>query len=160
VRTSGPRRLVAALVALALVAAVAVAAVLLVRRLTGSPQDRYCTEVQDRRAELSDTLSRDSPDVLLLALPVFEDLAARAPSDIRDEWQQVVSAITGLADALDAAGVDPATYDRKKPPTGVSAAERTRIDDAAVQVGSQATAGALGDLDQQARDVCGTPLTQ
>lgn len=154
------RRVLASGLALVVLAAVVVAGVLVVRRLATSPQERYCATVVAQRAELSDRLSAGTPDVLITALPVFEDLQDDAPSDITDEWRQVVDAIRGLRDALDATGVDPATYDRTDPPDGVGTAETQRIDDAAGVLGSQETSAALADLDQQARDLCRTPLTQ
>lgn len=154
------RRVLLAATALVVAAVLVLGGVVVVRRLTTSEQDRYCSEVVARRAELSDRLSAGTPDVLITALPIFEDLQAKAPSDITDEWQQVVTAIRGLRDELSAAGVDPATYDRTDPPAGLSAAERSRIDDAARVLGSRASADALASLDQQARDVCRTPLTQ
>lgn len=146
--------------ALLVVAGLVVGGVALWQRLTTSPQERYCAEVVDTRAELSDRLSAGTPDVLITALPIFEGLADDAPSDIADEWDQVITAVTGLRDALDAAGADPATYDREDPPAEVDAEDRRRIDTAARVLGSQETAAALAGLDQQARDVCRTPLTQ
>jgi hypothetical protein len=138
----------------------AVGVVVGVRQLSTSPQERYCDEVLARRAELTTVLSTDGGDGLLRALPILADLRERAPADIRDEWRVLVRALEGLRDALEAAGADPATYDRDDPPQGVSAAERDRIDAAALVVGSSATSQALSGLDQHARDVCGTPLTQ
>ena len=55
----------------------------------------------------------------------------QAPEDIRDEWQTVIDALEGLEQALDDAGVDPATYDRDHPPDGLSQAEQDAIDAAA-----------------------------
>ena len=58
------------------------------------------------------------------------------------------------------ADVDPATYDRDN--TAQRPERRragSRIDAAARELGSKATQAALESLDQQARDVCQTPLT-
>ncbi len=139
----------------------AVAATLLAGSLAGcgSDEDAYCDAVTDHQQELSDIVGGGEPDALLQALDAFHDLEDKAPSDISDEWQQVVSGIEGLQKALDDAGVDPATYDRKKPPSGLSDEQRRAIDAAATRLGSAETAQALQDLDQQARDVCHTPLT-
>lgn len=125
----------------------------------GSGQDDYCAAVEEHQQELSEIVGSGAPDALLEALDPFRDLQDRAPEDITDEWQQVVSRIEALEQALDAAGVDPATYDRDHPPEGVTAQEKARIDAAAAQLGSGTTVRALQDLDQQARDVCRTPLT-
>jgi hypothetical protein len=125
----------------------------------GSKQDDYCGAVKDHQTELSDIVGSGEPDALLDALDIFEDLKSKAPGDITDEWQQVVSSIQGLQKALEDAGVDPATYDRGHPPAGLSAEDRARIDAAAKALGSGTTLRAFQDLDQQARDVCKTPLT-
>ena len=125
----------------------------------GSDQDAYCAAVKDHQQELSDIVGSGEPDSLLKALDVFRDLQDQAPGDITDEWQQVVTSLEALQQALEDAGVDPATYDRAHPHAGLTPAEKARIDAAAAQLGSGTTLRALQDLDQQARDVCKTPLT-
>jgi hypothetical protein len=125
----------------------------------GSDQDAYCDTVSDHQEELSEIVGEGGPDALMRALDVFRELQDDAPSDISDEWQQVVSSIEGLQEALDDAGVDPATYDPDRPPTGLSESDQQAITAAATRLGGAETAGALQDLDQQARDVCHTPLT-
>lgn len=125
----------------------------------GDPKDAYCAAVREHQTELSDIVSASGQDSLIRALTIFRDLQDKAPADITDEWQQVVSRIEALESALDAAGVDPATYDRKKPPAGLSDEQQARIDAAARELGSGATLAALGALDQEARDVCQTPLS-
>ncbi|HEY0950861.1 hypothetical protein [Nocardioides sp.] len=125
----------------------------------GSGTDDYCGAVKDHQEELSDIVGSGEPDALLRALPVFRDLQGKAPDDITDEWQQVVGRIEALQEALDEADVDPRTYDRDHPPEGVTAEQKARIDAAAKELGGGTTLRALQDLDQQARDVCQTPLT-
>jgi hypothetical protein len=123
-----------------------------------SDQEKYCDAVKDHQQKLSDVLGGDSPSALLEALPIFRDLADDAPEDIRDDWKVVVDALAGLEDALEKADVDPATYDRDHPPSGLSQADQDRIDQAAAEVGSEATVTAFNAVDQEAKDVCGTPL--
>jgi hypothetical protein len=125
----------------------------------GDPQDDYCDAVKEHQTELSDIVSTGKPDALINALDIFHDLQDRAPGDITDEWQQLVGRIEALRDALDDAGVDPATYDRENPPEGLTAEQKARIDAAAKELGSGTTLRALQDLGQEARDVCQTPLT-
>ena len=135
--------------ALALLAAVA----------CGETESDYCEAVEEHQTELTEVLAQGGPTALLEALPIFEDLAAQAPVDIRDEWDTVVDALRALEDALEAAGVDPATYDSENPPPGLSATDRDRIEAAASNVADPKTAAALTGVDQQARDVCKTPLS-
>lgn len=125
----------------------------------GSDQDAYCGAVEEHRQELSAIVGSDEPDALIRALDVFEELQDDAPGDIGDEWQQVVGRIEALRDALEGAGLDPATYDRSNPPADLSPEDKATIDAAAKQLGSGTTLRALQDLDQHARDVCHTPLT-
>ena len=125
----------------------------------GDRQDDYCSAVKEHQEELTRITTDGERDSLLRALAILRDLQANAPSDVTDEWQQLVSRVEELDAALRAADVDPATYDRTKPPAGVSAGEQARIDAAARELASGATVRALQDLDQEARDVCHTPLT-
>ena len=125
----------------------------------GDPKDDYCSAVKDHQQALSDIVSAGRQDSLIRALDIFKDLQGKAPSDVSDEWQQLVSRIEALDTALQDADVDPATYDRRKPPAGLSADDKARIDAAARELGSEETLQALQALDQEARDVCQTPLT-
>jgi hypothetical protein len=123
------------------------------------PSASYCDAVRSHRDALSRTLDTGGQQALLKALPAFETLEDRAPSDIRHDWSVVTTALTHLRDALAAAHVDPATYDPAKPPPGVTDGEQVRIAAAATEVGAQRTVTALAAVDQQARDVCHAALT-
>jgi hypothetical protein len=123
------------------------------------PQEEYCAAVQEHQKELTEIVGSGGQDSLLRAEDVFQDLRSKAPADIADEWQQVVTRIEALDRALREAGVDPATYDRRRPPAGLSGTDKDAIDSAARELGSRSTLDALGGLDQQARDVCRTPLS-
>jgi hypothetical protein len=126
----------------------------------GDATDDYCAAVEEHQAELTEIVAAGGPTALLRALEQFRDLQDRAPSDIADEWQQVVGRLSDLDDELVAAGIAPETYDRDAPPEGLDAGERARIEAAAKALVSPETAGALEGLQQQARDVCQTPLTR
>lgn len=121
-------------------------------------QEKYCDAVKDHQQKLSEVLGDGSPDALLEALPIFRDLADDAPDDVRDDWKTVVDALEGLQDALRHADVDPATYDRDHPPAGLSQADKDAIDEAATELGSEASNTAFNAVEQEAKDVCGTPL--
>lgn len=145
----------------AVVVAVVVVAGFLVLRDTASddPFASYCAAVEEHRSELGAALGAGEETGLLRALPVFEDLAAQAPDDIRDEWAVVVDRVGELQAALDAAGVDAAAYDFEKPPAELAAEDREAIETAATRLGSADTASALAGVEQQARDVCKSPLS-
>jgi len=154
------RRPVLVVVAL-LAAAALVAGTLVGLRLLreDDPFADYCAEVTDRREDVGAALAAGPTTGLIRALPSFEALAQRSPDDIRADWALVVERIEGLRTALDRAGVDPESYDPEHPPTELSAADRAAIASAADRLGSRETATALARVEQQARDVCKTPLS-
>lgn len=123
------------------------------------PFAAYCEQVSEQQEPITEALAGEGPTALLAALPSFEALAAEAPEDIADEWRTVIDALTGLRTALEDAGVDPATYDRADPPPGVEQQDRDRIDAAARALTRPTTIAALAGVQQQARDVCKTPLS-
>lgn len=133
---------------------------LLVSPLAGcaSEQEEYCEAVKDHQERLSEIMSDAGPTALLEALDSFRELRAEAPSDISDEWQQVIRSLEALDQALADAGVDPADFDRGKPPEGVSKEEQETIARAADEIGSRETELALAGVRQQALDVCKTQL--
>ncbi|GAB3864856.1 hypothetical protein GCM10028801_34540 [Nocardioides maradonensis] len=146
-------------VATVAVAAAVVAGVLVWRaHRDRDPYAAYCSLVVDHRGLISSAAEQGAATGLIAALPSFRALAAAAPSDIADDWAVVVSAISNLGDALSAAGVDPATYDRAHPPAGVTAQQRGVIDAAATRLDSRETRDAMSAVDQEARDVCHSPL--
>jgi hypothetical protein len=136
------------------------ALVLLLSPLAGcaSEQEEYCQAVKEQQKRLTDIMSDAEPTALLEALDSFRELRAEAPSDISDEWQQVIRSIEALDQALDDADVDPADFDRGKPPEGVSKEQQENIARAADEIGSQETEVALAGVRQQALDVCKTQL--
>jgi hypothetical protein len=139
-------------------AAVALLLLALVTAGCADQQEKYCDAVKDHQQELGEVLGEGGPSALLKALPIFHDLADEAPDDVRDEWRTVIDALEGLESALDDAGVDPANYDRDHPPAGLSQTQQDKIDAAARELTSTQTVQALAGVQQQARDVCQTPL--
>ena len=123
------------------------------------PQETYCAAVEEHQEELTRITTDGERDSLLRALEIFQDLESKAPGDVTDEWQQVIGRIEDLDEALRDADVDPATYDPESPPADLGDEDKARIDAAARELGSETTQRAFGDLQQQARDVCHTPLS-
>lgn len=123
------------------------------------PFERYCAVVEEEKPGLAEVLDADGgASGLLPALPAFERLEEAAPDDIADDWSVVVQRLSSLADALEAAGVDPATYDPVDPPDGVTPEEQEAIELGAGSVATEAVGEALTNVQQQARDVCKTEL--
>jgi hypothetical protein len=139
--------------------ALLVAGLLVVPLLGGCGSQSYCDAVKSHQADLGQIAQGGGHDALLRALPVFEDLQGKAPSDVADDWQLLVTRITALQTALANAHVDPAaSYDPARPPAGVTAGQRTQIRRAAAGVAAADSQQALADLQQESLDVCHTPL--
>lgn len=118
----------------------------------------YCAAVRDHQSELGSLAHSNDPTALIRALPIFEDLEGRAPDDVSDDWQLLVTRIQALDTALRHAGVDPATYDATHPPAGLTTEDRALIRRAAAQLAASDTQQAFGTVQQEVLDVCHTPL--
>jgi hypothetical protein len=118
----------------------------------------YCDTVSDHQAEIGSALRNGDRTGALQLLPAFLDLQARAPDDVRDDYQLLVTRITALRDALDDAGVDASSYDPRHPPAGITQAERSRIREAAAQLAAPDAVQALSSVQQEVLDVCHIPL--
>jgi hypothetical protein len=125
-----------------------------------SPQETYCQAVQEHQDELSDIAASEEPGAVLGALDAYRDLRSKAPRDIRDEWTQVVTRLEALDEALDGAGVDPASYDPATTPDELPGDARRSIEAAARDLGQRETVEAMGGIEQHALDVCQTPLSR
>lgn len=146
---SGPRRVLATVVAL----------VPLLALLSGCGGGQsYCGAVRSHQSQLGSLVNGGGRTALLQALPIFEDLQGRAPADVADDWQLLVTRIRALQSALRRAGVDPATYDPRRPPAGLSGPDRTAITRAAAELAAADTQQALATVQQEVLDVCHTPL--
>jgi hypothetical protein len=133
--------------------------VVLVPLVSGcGPDLSYCERVQDHQARLASLAGDGNRAALIQALPIFADLQAAAPDDVADDWQLLVTRVRALDEALVSARVDPATYDPKRPPPGLTAAHRRQIQDAAAQLAASDTQEALANVEQEVLDVCHTPL--
>jgi hypothetical protein len=121
--------------------------------------DDYCDAVKADQAKLTDVTASGTPGALLAALPIFRDLEKKAPDDIADDWEAFLRPLEELDAALDDAGVDPATYEGTKLPTGLGDEQRTRVEDAAAGILAPAVVKAFDSVQQQAKDVCHTPMS-
>ena len=120
--------------------------------------DSYCDTVRSHQSEIGSAVRNGDPTGALQLLSAFDDLRASAPADVQDEYQLLVSRISDLRNALDDAGVDASSYDPQHPPAGSDPAERAAIRRAAAGLAAPDTAQALATVQQEALDVCHTPL--
>jgi len=140
----------------AAVLAVAVLAVPLLVACGGGQS--YCGAVKEHQADLGSIAHSGDRTALIQALPIFEDLQGKAPDDVADDWQLLVTRIQALDTALRHAHVDPATYDARHPPHGLSAQDRGLIRRAAAELAASDTQQAFAVVQQEVLDVCHTPL--
>lgn len=119
----------------------------------------YCDAVRSHQRQLSDIAADTSPAATFRALPVYRDLRDHAPEDIAPDWARVVDRIEQLQEALRAAGVSEDDYGSKQWQQGLSTEQKDEIERAASGLADPRTAQALSDVEQQARDVCHTPLS-
>jgi hypothetical protein len=122
------------------------------------PYADYCAEVKAQQKALTEAQAAGGATALIDALPSFRALQEESPRDIADEWDLIVGRVEALVEALEAADVDPSTYDRDQPPAGLSDDEKTAIDAAAGELTAPSTVQASEGVQQQALDVCQTPL--
>lgn len=118
----------------------------------------YCDAVSEHQAELGSIVGNADRTALIQALPIFRDLRDRAPDDVADDWDLLVTRIRALDDALTRARVDPTTYDPKHPPSDLSPGDRASIRRAAAQLAAVDTQEAFTSVQQEVLDVCHTPL--
>lgn len=117
-------------------------------------EEAYCKAVKSEQEKFAEMQSDVSGLGLLEGLPTLRRLSAKAPDDLRDEWQTFLGALDAFSETLDEVGVEPTDFVDGKPPVGLSAAERTRIADAANELSSPDVVDAADGIEQQAKDVC------
>ncbi|GAA1929732.1 hypothetical protein [Nocardioides hwasunensis] len=133
---------------------------LLAAGCSSDPQETYCRAVEAHQGELTEIAASDDSGAVLDALDAYDDLASKAPRDIADDWEDVIVPLRDLQQALGDNGVDPSAYSAEKPPAGVDQTAQGEIEAAAREVGSERTVAAMAAVEQQALDVCGTPLSR
>jgi len=123
--------------------------------------EKYCSTVKDDQQELTDlrkNAGKPGNDFFGESLAVLEGFRDEAPDDIVDEWDTIVFGWQGLAEAIEAAGVDAGEYQAGNRPPGVSDAEAKAIEGAALKLASSRVVDASDGIEQHARDVCKVDL--
>lgn len=141
-----------------LLAGVCLALTTLAGGCSKSEFETYCDEVDKHQQVIAEAAAEDPATFAIAVLPAYRDLRDAAPSDIKDDWARVVSAIDELESAISAAGMDPETYDPAAT-DGLSQAEVDRIGAAAAGLQNPKTLTAMDHVEQQALDVCHKPLS-
>lgn len=117
----------------------------------GAAGDGYCAAL---RADQTLFAEDAGGAALVEELPRLRALGAQAPTDLADEWQVFLAALSTLKDALDQAGVSPQQFVDGKTPAGLSPGQRADIADAASGLTREEVLSAAEGITQQAADVC------
>ena len=117
----------------------------------------YCAQVKADADKITRGVAEGGAGAFVDVLSTLEGLAEKAPGDVRDEWQVFLNALRGLRDALEETGVEPDQVNGKLP-AGLPAADRRRIKLAASVLAGEDVQLATKGIEQQALDVCHTPL--
>ena len=124
-----------------------------------SGTEKYCDEVKAQQQRLTELAANPDPATIFAVLPPYQALAAKAPDDIKDEWATVIDRYQQLRSALSDAHVSPQQYAGNTWRQGLSKEQVNGILRAAAGLVDPQTQDALNDVQQQARDVCQTPLS-
>jgi hypothetical protein len=124
-----------------------------------SDTERYCDEVQAQQKRLTELAADHDPAKIFAVLPPYQALAAKAPDDIKDEWATVIDRYQQLQSALADADVSAQAYADNSWRQGLSREQVNGVLRAAAGLVDPSTRDALNGVQQQARDVCQTPLS-
>ena len=120
----------------------------------GDPTEDYCSQLREDRKEFAEMLDSNSSSALVDNLPMLRELSEKSPEDLSDEWEIFLTAVEGLDQAIERAGVKPSDFEDGKAPPGLSAGDKKAIAEAAGQITTEEVITAATGIEQQARDVC------
>ena len=124
-----------------------------------SDTEKYCDEVKAQQQRLTELAADPDPAKIFDVLPPYRALADKAPDDIKAEWATVIDRYEQLQSALSDADVSPQEYADSSWRKGLSEEQVNGVLRAAAGLVDPATREALNGVQQQARDVCQTPLS-
>lgn len=125
----------------------------------GDATQGYCDEVKDQQKTLTDLAANPDPADIFKVLPPYRALADKAPRDIKQDWATVIDRYEALQAALADAHVTPGEYADNKWREGRSKEQVSAVLRAAAGLSDPETTEAINAVQQQARDVCQTPLS-
>lgn len=122
-------------------------------------QDAYCGALADAQKKLDaladDSAKKGAEDPVGPTLAVLEDLRAKAPEELQDEWDTVVFAWQDLDDLVDSLGVSPADLGKgAEAPDGVSPQDLRQLRATAAELQSPRVLDAARGIEDHAREVC------
>ena len=143
----------------------AVVALLAAALLTGCGQDAeeaYCETLREEREVLNSLAERaqePGADTVTPTLESLRRLREDAPEELGDEYSTVVYAVEGLVDAVDAAGIDMAEYDRRQTLQQLDPAAARRLRQSAAALRAPRVTEATAGIEDHALQVCDVDFT-
>lgn len=129
---------------------------------SSDPDEAYCEALREQKQELSELAGqagKAGTDVLGPTLTSLRALEDEAPSELEDEYSTVVNAWEALLEAVGAAGIDPAEYDRKETLRELDPADARRLRQTADALASPRVVDASAGIEDHAAQVCGVDFT-
>jgi hypothetical protein len=130
------------------------AALLLSLQACGDQEKTYCSALASDQKMFAEMQDDTSGLGLLRHRATLHALADKAPDDLTDEWQTFLGALDAFAATLRRVGVDPGDFVGGQPPAGLSAADRSRVAQAASELSDADVVEAANGIEQHAKDVC------
>jgi hypothetical protein len=129
-----------------------------------SKSDSYCGTLKGDRKQLAALSEKTSAktggtQALTRTVSVLSELRDKAPDDISDDWDTLVQALDGLADAVKASGAEPGEFTGGHRPAGVTAGQYRAVRQAAAELQATPVEQATKSIEQHALDVCKVDLS-
>lgn len=130
---------------------------------TSSTQS-YCSTLKDDQQQLKRLAAQSAQPgprgarALTGTVALLGQLRDKAPSDVAGDWDTLVRALHGLADAIGSTGASPGDFGPGKKPTGVTAGQLQAVHQAAAELQAMPVQQAGASIEQHAQDVCKVDL--
>jgi hypothetical protein len=129
-----------------------------------SSEKSYCAALKDDQKQLKKLTAESAKSkttgakALESTVELLSGLREKAPDDIEGDWETLVEALRGLADAVKASGASPSDFGSGKRPSGVTAGQYAAVTQAAAELQTTPVQQAGKSIEQHAQDVCKVDL--
>lgn len=130
----------------------------------GDSTSAYCDEIKSAQGDLDTIMSGTSPDFTQLdqAITRMQEIAAKAPEAVDEEWGRLSGALTQVTDALDEAGLsleDLGTMmETQELPEGVDVGTLAQIGEDLQALDNEGLQEAADAIAKHAEDECGIEM--
>jgi hypothetical protein len=129
-----------------------------------SKSQSYCETLKGDRKQLAALSKQTSAKTggsraLTRTVSLLSELRDEAPDDITADWDTLVQALDGLAEAVKASGAEPGDFRGGRRPAGVTAGQYRAVRQAAAELQATPVEQATKSIEQHALDVCKVDLS-